>query len=195
MVSDGILQLPSLEQHNIQQNDIETMLEVLPDYGMVKNKGQLEEQRNYSLGNEGFLEEDEKPKPVGRTGESSLKIAYDDFQYHFAGMTGQGEFNVPDHEKLNIPEENTDQALGALFGASYALFRDEVITNGHPADHSEFKQDIETQEERDAFFDEGAYELQGEVMGQWGYDHKTMNEIMDAEEALNVYREVTDQIV
>lgn len=195
MAHNNMIQVAGLVEYGIEKDDIDVILDELPAYASVNNKGQMAESRDYPFTGDSILEEDEKPNQVGREGESSLSIAYDDFQYHLAGMVGEHEFNVSEDQRLDLPEENQEEALGALFGASYAVFRNQVMEEGFPADHDSFEQDIESQEERERFMDEGAYEIQGEIMGSWGYDHELMNEVMDAEQALDTYNEVADQIV
>lgn len=185
----------NLEKHAVEEENVETVLNLLPDYALVDNKGQLaEDSRTYGL-DEGILEEDEKPEQVGREGESRLKIGYDDIQYHLAGMAGEGDFSVEEGERLDLPEENKEEALGAVFGASYAIFRYSVMEEGFPADHGTLTQDIETEEEKQKFLEEGAYEIKGTAMGPWGYDNEKLNEIMDTEQALQTYNEVAEQIL
>ena len=187
--------VPILDEHGVEEDDLETMLDVMPMYGFVDNKGQLDDSEEYPFTEEGMLDDDEKPDSVGREGESELGLAYDDFQYHFEGMIdGESFSNVSDDEILDLPEENTREAAGALFGASYALFRDEVMEDGYPAEHNSFEQNIDSQEGRERFLEEGALEIQGEVMGPWGYDHEKMNEIMDPDTALEAYNDVAEQL-
>jgi hypothetical protein len=66
---------------------------------------------------------------------------------------------------------------------------------GHPAEHSSFKQEIDSEEERAKFFEEGEYEIKGEIMGQWGYDHELMNEVMDPDQALETYHNMAEELV
>ncbi len=190
-----LIQVTDFEEYGLEQEDVEVMLDVMPMYGIVENKGQLGEQQDYHFSEDGILEDDEKPEQVGREGESSLGFAYDDFQYHLAGMIGEGSFNVKKEEQLNLPEYSQKEAAGALFGASYALFRNQVMEEGFPADHASFNQDIESDEERERFLEEGAYEIEGEVMGPWGYDHEMMNEVIDPDTALEVYNQVAEKLV
>jgi len=197
MNPDSIVELDTLEKYGIEQEDIDTLIDELPAYSFITNTGQLSESqwgdRPYS--NDSILDEDEKPEHLGREGESQLGVGYSDFEVLLAGMAGEGNFNVSEDQRLNLPERNKEQALGALFGASYAVFRQNVMENGFPAEHGSFEQDIETQDERERFLQEGAYEIEGDIMGPWGYDHQIMNEIMDAEQALETYNQVTDMII
>lgn len=195
MESEDVIRVAGLDKYGVKQEDLEIILDELPAYALIDNKGQMAESRDYPFTEDGILDEDEKPDQIGREGESRLNIGYDDLQYHLAGMVGKGSFNVPDDQRLDLPEENQEEALGALFGASYAVFRKNVMETGFPADHATFNQDIESQEERQRFLEEGAYEIQGEVMGPWGYDHELMNDVMDVNTALEVYNEVVDQII
>lgn len=198
MESDSITQnadLGHLEQYGMGADDVETVLDELPEYAVVENKGQLGESRDYPFDSEGALDSDEVPEPRGREGESSLGIGYSDFEVLYTGMAGEGNFDVPEDQRLDLPEEKQEEALGALFGTSYALLRYDVMENGLSADHSTFKQDIETQEEKERFMEEGAVEIQGEIMGSWSYDHEIMNEIMDSEQALESYHTTADQLV
>lgn len=188
--------MSAIEDQDIKSNNIETMLNVMPLYGFVNNKGQLDDSPEYQFDQDELLDDDEKPEQVGREGESELGFAYDDFQHHFEGMIdGESFSNVSDDEILDLPEENRREAAGALFGASYAIFRNEILEQGYPADHASFKQNIDSQEQRERFLEEGAVEIQGEVMGPWGYDHDKMNEVMDAEIALKVYNDVAEEIL
>jgi|APHM01.1.fsa_nt_gi hypothetical protein len=185
-----------LNEYEIEQEDLKTMLDVMPMYGFVDNKGQLEDSNEYPFGEDGILDDDEKPDNVGREGESELRFAYDDFQYHLEGMIdGESFSNISDDEVLNLPEEDRKEAAGAVFGASYALFRNQVIEEGYPAEHAEFKQDIQSQEEKRRFLEEGSFEIQGAVIGPWGYDHERMNEVMDADVALKAYNDVAEELV
>jgi len=186
--------IPVLDQYGIGQRDLETMIDVMPLYGFVKNKGQLDDSEDYLISDEGLLEDDEKPGRFGRDGESELTFAYDDFQYHFEGMIDGESFGISDDEVLELPEEDRDEAAGALFGASYAFFRSQVMEEGYPAEHATFRQDIDSQDGRKRFLEEGALEIEGEVMGPWGYDHEKMNEIMDAGTALRAYNDVAEEI-
>ena len=188
--------MSAIEDQDIKSNNIETMLDVMPLYGFVNNKGQLDDSPEYQFDQDELLDDDEKPEQVGREGESELGFAYDDFQHHFEGMIdGESFSNVSDDEILDLPEENRREAAGALFAASYAIFRNEILEQGYPADHASFKQNIDSQEQRERFLEEGAVEIQGEVMGPWGYDHDKMNEVMDAEIALKVYNDVAEEIL
>ncbi|WP_414837448.1 hypothetical protein ACK3SF_04205 [Candidatus Nanosalina sp. VS9-1] len=189
-----IADLGHLEQYGMGADDVEAVLDELPEYAVIENKGQLAESSDYPFDSEGALDADEVPEPRGREGESSLGIGYSDFEVLYAGMAGERDFNL-DAQMLDVPEENTEEALGALFGTSYALFRYEVMEGGLPADHSTFRQDIDTQEEKEKFLEEGAVEIQGEIMGPWGYDHDLMNEVMDAQQALESYHTTADQLV
>lgn len=198
MKPDSVTQeadLGHLEQYGMGVDEVETVLEELPEYAVVENKGQLDESENYHYGSGGTLDDDEVPEPRGREGESSLKIGYSDFEVLYSGMAGEANFDVSEDQRLDVPAENQEEALGALFGTSYALFRYEVMEGGLPADHSTFKQDIETQEERERFMEEGAVEIKGTIMGPWGYDHDIMNEVMDPEEALESFHTTADQLV
>lgn len=195
MKSSVVQDIPILDEYKIEENDLETMLDVMPMYGIVDNKGQLGDAEEYPFTEDGMLDDEEKPDKVGREGESEMSFAYDDFQYHFAGMIdGESFSNTSEDEILDLPEENRREAAGALFGASYALFRDEVMEEGYPAEHQSFKQNIDSQEEREKFLEEGAVEIKGEVMGPWGFDHEKMNEVMDADTALEAYNDVAKQI-
>ena len=69
------------------------------------------------------------------------------------------------------------------------------MEEGYPAEHASFEQDINSQEERERFFEEGAVEIRGEIMGSWGYDHEKMNEVMDASVALEAYNDVAEEIL
>ncbi len=198
MENDSLTQeadLEHLEQYGTGREDVETMLDELPEYAVVENKGQLGESRDYPFDSEGALDSDEVPEPRGREGESSLGIGYSDFEVLYAGMAGEKDINISEDQGLDVPEENTEKALGALFGTSYALFRYDVMENGLSADHSTFKQDIETQEERERFMEEGAVEIQGEIMGPWSYDHDIMNEVMDPRQALDTYNSVAEELL
>jgi len=188
--------VPVLEEYGVGEDDLETMLDIMPMYGFVDNKGQLDDSMESPFTEDGILDDEEKPDQVGREGESELGFAYDDFQYHFEGMIdGESFSNISEDEILDLPEENRKEAAGVLFGASYALFRNQVMEEGYPAEHDSFEQDIETQEERERFLEEGAVEIEGEVMGPWGYDHERMNEVMDADTALEAYNDVAEEIV
>jgi len=188
--------VPILDQYRIEEDDLETILDVMPAYGFVENKGQLGDSQEHSFTEEGMLDDEEKPDQVGREGESELSFAYDDFQYHFEGMIdGESFSNISDDEVLDLPEENRREAAGALFGASYALFRNQVMEEGYPAEHASFEQDIDSQGERERFLEEGAVEIKGEVMGPWGYEHERMNEVMDADVALEAYNDVAEEVV
>lgn len=198
MEHDSITQkadLEHLEQYDMGTDEVETVLEELPEYAVIENKGQLAESIDYPFDSEGALDSDEVPEPRGREGESSLGIGYSDFEVLYTGMAGEGSFNVSEDQRIDVPEENQEEALGALFGTSYALFRYDVMEGGLNADHSTFKQDIESQEEKETFMEEGGMEIQGEIMGAWGYDHELMNEIMDPEQALESYHTTADQLV
>lgn len=195
MSSENVVQLAELEEYGIEKDDIDIILDELPEYASVRNKGRLAESKDAPFSSDGMLDEDEKPNQVGREGESSISIGYSDFEVLLAGMAGERDFNVSEDRRLDLSGENKEEALGALFGASYAVFRRDVMEEGFPADHDSFEQDIGTQDEKERFMQEGAYEIQGEVMGSWGYNYEIMNEIMDAEQALETYNEVVDQIV
>jgi len=185
-----------LEEYEISEDNLETMLDVMPMYGSVNNKGQLDDSVESPLTGGGMLDDEEKPDQVGREGESELTLGYSDFEVHYAGMIDEESFsNISEDEILDLPEENRREAAGALFGASYALFRNQVMEEGYPAEHSSFKQDIESQEERESFLEEGAIEIKGEVMGPWGYEHEKMNEIIDADTALKAYNDVAQETV
>lgn len=188
--------VPKLDDYGINENDLETMLDVMPMYGQVDNKGQLDDSIESPFTDDGMLDDEEKPDQVGREGESELNFAYDDFQYHFEGMIdGESFSNISDEEILDLPVENRTEAAGALFGASYALFRNQVMEEGYPAEHASFEQDIDSQDERERFLEEGAVEIKGEVMGPWGYDHERMNEVMDANVALKAYNDVAENLL
>lgn len=196
MNSERIAQVDSLEEYGIKGEDIDSILSELPEYSFVKNTGQLNERNNRPYNNnEDLLDDDEKPEHLGREGESQLGVGYSDFEVLLAGMAGEGNFSVSEDQKLDLPEERKEEALGALFGASYAVFRHDVMENGFPADHDSFEQNIDTQEERESFLKEGAYEIEGEIMGSWDYDHQIINEIMDGEHALETYNKVADLII
>lgn len=185
-----------LDEYGIDGDDLETMLDVMPMYGFVDNKDQLDDSEEYPFTEDGILDDEEKPDQVGREEESELSFVYDKFQYHFEGMIdGESFSNISDDELLDLPEENRRGAAGALFGASYALFRNEVMEEGYPAEHDSFEQDIDSQDERERFFEEGAVEIKGEVMGPWGYDYEKMNEVMDADVALEVYNDVAEEVL
>jgi hypothetical protein len=185
-----------LDEYGINESDLETMLDLMPMYGSVDNKGQLDNSTESPFTEEGILDEEEKPAQVGREGESELSLAYDDFQYHFEGMIdGESFNNISEDEVLDLPEANRTEAAGALFGASYALFRNQIMEEGYPAEHDSFEQDIYSQDERERFLAEGAVEIEGEVMGPWGYDHDRMNEVMDADVALKAYKNVAEEML
>jgi hypothetical protein len=185
-----------LDEYGINESDLETMLNVMPMYGSVNNKGQLDDSIESPFTEEGMLDDEEKPDQVGREGESELSLAYDDFQYHFEGMIdGESFNNISEDEVLDLPEANRTEAAGALFGASYALFRNQIMEEGYPAEHDSFEQDIYSQDERERFLAEGAVEIEGEVMGPWGYDHDRMNEVMDADVALKAYKNVAEEML
>lgn len=197
MNHNSVVQVAGLEEYGIGKDNIDIMLEELPAYTIVDNKGQMGDSDSLEspFSSDGILDDDEKPNQVGREGESRLTIGYSDFEVLFAGMAGEGNFNVSEDQRLDLPEENREEALGALFGASYAVFRNQVMEEGLPAEYDSFEQDIESQEERERFMDEGAYEIQGEIMGSWGYDHELMNDVMDTQQALETYNDVADQLV
>ena len=195
MTVENVAQVADLKEYGINTDDLEVLINELPEYSYVKNKGRLDDSREYSLSRDEILEDDEKPDQVGRDGESSLGVGYSDFEVLLAGMVGEGNFNVSEDQRLHLPEENQQEALGALFGASYAIFRYNVMEEGFPADHDSFEQEINSQEERERFFEEGAYEIQGEIMGSWGYDPKIMTEVMDPEQALETYNKVVEELV
>lgn len=181
--------------YDIREDDIAVMLDELPEFVQVDNKGQLDEPRDSPYSGGDVLDDDEMPERIGRKGESSLRVQYSDFEVLFAQMAGEVDYNQPTDHRFDLPEENREEALGALFGASYALFRDLVLNEGHPAEHSSFEQEIDSEEERAKFFEEGEYEIKGEIMGQWGYDHELMNEVMDADQALETYHNMAEELV
>jgi hypothetical protein len=188
--------IPVLEEYDVEKDDLETMLDIMPMYGFIDNKGQLDDSIESPYTDDGMLDEEETADHVGRDGESELSFAYDDFQYHFEGMIdGESFSNISEDELLDLPKENSREAAGALFGASYALLRDQVMEEGYPAEHASFEQNIDSKEARERFFEEGALEIKGEVMGPWGYSHEKMNEIMDADIALKAYNDVAGEII
>jgi hypothetical protein len=196
MTQSIVHDVPVLKEYGISESDLETLLDVMPMYGRVNNKGQLDDSEKSPFTDDGILDSEEKPEKVGRKGESELSFGYDDFQYHFERLIdGESSGNVSDDEVLDLPEENRREAAGALFGASYAVFRNQVAQEGYPAEHHSFEQDIESHDEKKLFFEEGALEIQGEIMGSWGYDHETMNEIMDADAALKAYNSVAEEML
>lgn len=195
MDSESAIETANLKEYEIEKDNLKLLLNELQDYAGITNKGQLAESRDYPFSEDGMLDEEEKPDQVGREGESSLSIGYSDFEVLFGEMVGELDYNLSDDRKLDLPEDKQKEAAGALFGASYAIFRHQVMKEGFPAEHDTFRQDIDSQEERERFLEEGAHEIRGEIMGPWGYDHEIMNEVMDSEQALETYKEVAEEII
>lgn len=195
MSFDEIVRVSGLEEHGLDGSDVEALMNVMPEYAVVKDVGEIGEEKSSHYSGHEMLDEGEVPGQRLREGESRLRIGYSDFEAHLADMAREVEFDVSDEERLDLPDGNREEALGALFGASYAFFRHRVAKDGIPVSHTSFSQELENQDDIERFLQEGSYDIRGEIAGGWGYDHQLMNEIIDVDTALEAYNDVAEEII
>lgn len=211
MGSNEFFRMCGLEDYELDEVDMKHMFDLIAEYASVDNVGDLEDpdnhgsveenlhQQNFQIGDpenypftgDDLLEEEEKPGDTGRKGESRLSIDYEFFQY-LACTVGETKFEISEHQKIDLPEEIEAEALGALFGASYAVFRNYVIDNGLSAENESIEQSIESEKEREMFLIEGAVEIKSEIKNLTDSNYGILSDMMDIDEAFDAYKKGFD---
>lgn len=171
-----------LEQYGITEESVETVISDFTDYFSVRHTGKTQE-NTYDTEH---LDSDEIPERIGREGETRVNLGLDDLQYLFADRVKNNRYD--------LPETDTRDAFGALFGASYALKRHLIAENGFTEEsYEEFKDDIQNNQELKNFLESGAYEIRRDIMGDQGYNYEKLTEIMNPETALEAYNDIVQE--
>lgn len=178
------LKAAELDDLGLEEQSVQLMLEDFTDYLVTEHTGRNRKNR---YGTE-HLDSDEIPDRKGREGQTHINMSFDDIQYLFDDRVAANSYG--------LPEEGSENAFGALFGASYALKRHRIAQRDSFSEESqiEFKDSIENDHQLRNFMEAGAYEIRRKIMGDQGYDYPELQNIMNPEAAMEAYNEIVQEV-
>lgn len=181
--AEEVIDTAGLEKHDLDIDSVNTLVDDFTDFIVTKNTGKAKSS-TYGTDN---LHRDEMPDTEGREGETQVRMSFDDIQYFFRDQLAEDAYG--------LPQENTEEAFGALFGASYALQRQQIAENGFSEDSPvQMEKDIEDDEQFQRFMEAGGYEIRMNLIGDSGLDYELLEEQMSYEQAMETYDEVLTEM-